>query len=170
MIETFPTTLEADKASALPGYHVELSDNPSVSSPERSIEEEFQAFAKEFHEVAHPIISPNAGVIVRCDRFGGAEMTLSEAVYAIWTSDKEAMVRRGLPSLMAEIHRMLNNRKEEPKEEQKEQDQATEDRPDETEEGVSADDESAKTEGVAQKNNSKTIAQKEPVPMKFEKK
>lgn len=119
MNETYQSTLEIDDRTTLP--------ESFVTDLEGFSKEQLLAFAEEVDSILSPLLSANADKLIYCERLGGVEMTLGQAVNTIWpVSDKGAMVREGLSSVMAEIQRMLNTPvgKTEEIEEEKSQNQA----------------------------------------------
>jgi hypothetical protein len=113
------SALETDSVS-MSDSHIEPTGDTFISELEGFSKEYIQAAAEELGSALDPILAVHADTIVICERLGGVEMTLSQAVNTIWSpSDKGAMVKEGLPGVLAEIQRMLNNRKE--KSEEKEE-------------------------------------------------
>lgn len=69
-------------------------------------------------ESALSILDTQGHQLVICDRLGGIEVTLSEAVNAIWPHTATgAMLIEGISSVVAEIHKMLNSKKPETEDE-----------------------------------------------------
>jgi hypothetical protein len=113
------SALETDSVS-MSDSHIEPTGDTFISELEGFSKEYIQAAAEELGSALDPILAVHADTIVICERLGGVEMTLSQAVNTIWSpSDKGAMVKEGLPGVLAEIQRMLNSRKE--KSEEKEE-------------------------------------------------
>jgi hypothetical protein len=111
--ETYNATLESESISALPDTDAEPAASPILEG----YSDEYVKAAAEELEIALQIVSAYADTIVICQRLGGAEMTLSQAVNTIWPpSEKGAMIKEGVASVMAEIQSMLANRPEEAEE------------------------------------------------------
>jgi hypothetical protein len=122
--ETYNATLESESISALPDTDAEPAASPILEG----YSDEYVKAAAEELEIALQIVSAYADTIVICQRLGGAEMTLSQAVNTIWPpSEKGAMIKEGVASVMAEIQSMLANRPEEAEEnEETEEESGTE--------------------------------------------
>ena len=117
MSETYGATLETNDASAPYESYVEPAVDPYVTELEGFSREQLFAFAQELDALVGPIVATNADTLVCCERLGGVEMTLGQAINAIWpVSDKGAMIREGVSSVVAEIQRLLLNRVLEPEE------------------------------------------------------
>lgn len=107
MSETLQATVEIDGDSPPADSDVRPAGDKYISELEDFSMEELRDFAEEVDAVLGPIMTSHGDEIVKCERLGGAEMTLSQAVLSIWPrSEKGAMIKEGLPSVMAEIDRM----------------------------------------------------------------
>jgi outer membrane biosynthesis protein TonB len=116
------TYVETNSVSESFEPSVELNYNPfAINIVEGMSVEEVQAAAEEIDRVIGPILIAEGNTLVRCDRLGGAVMTLSEAVMAIWPpSITGAMIIEGIPSVLAEIQKMLATQPAEAKEPEEE--------------------------------------------------
>jgi hypothetical protein len=131
--ETRAVTLENDNVSTrheskegTPG-EVYVSQTLGVSI------EEVRVLARELQNVLE-VVAAHADTPVICERLGGAEITLGQAVNTIWPpSLTGAMLIEGIPSVVAEIQRMLDSPSEKLEEEQQKEEEPV--------------DESAKSEG-----------------------
>jgi hypothetical protein len=107
--ETYNATLESVSISTLPDSDAEPAASPILEG----YSDEYVKAAAEELEIALQIVADYADTIVICQRLGGAEMTLSQAVNTIWPpSEKGAMIKEGVASVVAEIQSMLANRPE----------------------------------------------------------
>jgi hypothetical protein len=151
--ETYNATLESESISALPDTDAEPAASPILEG----YSDEYVKAAAEELEIALQIVSAYADTIVICQRLGGAEMTLSQAVNTIWPpSEKGAMIKEGVASVMAEIQSMLANRPEEAEEkEELEEESATE----ESEEVQTVEAKEKRAE--AKENDGKTVDKNE---------
>jgi GTPase SAR1 family protein len=109
--QVYETSLEAGFEPTLP----ETLDAPAadeyISELEGFSKDDLISFANDLDMILSPVMDVHASTTVYCERLGGAEMTLSEAINAIWpASNKGAMFKEGIPSVMAEIQKMLANR------------------------------------------------------------
>jgi hypothetical protein len=94
-------------------------------------------------------MATEGNTLIRCEYLGGAEMTLSEALIAIYPrSSQGAMILEGASSVLAKIHNMLANRVEKTEEPVKE-DEPEEVKPDEAQEA-------GQNEEKDQKDNTET--------------
>lgn len=111
MSQAYETSIKIDSMSPSPDSYFEPSAETYVSELEGFSKEELVAFARELEATLGPIMDAHANTVVHCERLGGVEITLGQAVNTIWPiSDKGAMVREGLSSVVAEVQGMLANR------------------------------------------------------------
>lgn len=105
------TAMAGDALEYLNAEIVEPAVGDFVSDIEGVSSEQVRAFVQEADRILWPTVAAHADIIVCCERLGGREMTLSQAINAIWPiSDKGAMVKEGLSSVMAEVQSMLISR------------------------------------------------------------
>lgn len=138
-----------------PKKDLEPGNDPYVGSLEGFTDEEVQAAVAELEAIGQ-IVKQYADTRVICERLGGAEMTLGEAVTAIWPpSVKGAMILEGVDSVMAEIQQMLDNRP--PEDVEPQEPEAAESEDELTEEGAQESD-----ENQVQEQSQSAVADKKP--------
>ncbi len=102
--------MEIGGVSTSDDFDVGPNPNNFVSPLEGFSYEEVLAAAEDLDNFLAPILAAHATTVIRCDRLGGAEMTLGNAINTIWPpSAKGAMIIEGPASVISEVQGMLAN-------------------------------------------------------------